>query len=267
MYGSYCRLVKGYSAVLQRVWRRAGAGVVLVAACVLCGPAARGAEAPAGAPAGGAPAAAAGAAAAPAPAANPWATSPKEFEGPGRQNPPPQGAVLFVGSSSIGGWDVALSFPDLKTIKRGFGGSQLSDSVFFFERIVRPYAPRVIVLYAGDNDIAAKKTPERIAADFGRFVEKVRADLPKAHLVFLAIKPSTARWSKQSLIREANDLIRARCEKGPRLTFLDVHAPLLGEDGMPRKDLYKADGLHLNKEGYALWTGLLSAHLKGLPAE
>ena len=136
--------------------------------------------------------------------ASKWEPKIRAFEESDRERPPPKGAVLFVGSSSIVGWDLPKYLPDLQVINRGFGGSQIADSTHFAERIIIPYKPRIVVLYAGDNDIAAGKRPERVWADFKAFVAKVHADLPEARIVFIAIKPSIARWKLVEKMRRAN---------------------------------------------------------------
>lgn len=186
-----------------------------------------------------------------------WEPAIRRFEEQDKKAPPPGGAVLFVGSSSIVGWDLKKSFPDLTAINRGFGGSQIADSVRYAGRIVTPYKPRVIVFYAGDNDIASGRPPERVAADFQAFVAKVRAALPKTRIVFIAIKPSNARWKLIDKIREANRLIRQSAAKEEGVEFVDVEPVMLGPDGKPKAELFKKDGLHLNDEGYKLWSGLV----------
>lgn len=191
-----------------------------------------------------------------------WEPAIRRFEEQDRKAPPPKGAILFVGSSSIVGWDLQNSFPDLTTINRGFGGSQIADSLRYAERIVTPYKPRVVVLYAGDNDIAAGKTPEKVAADFRAFAAKVHESLPKTRIVFISIKPSIARWKLIDRIREANRLIREATEKDARLTLIDVDGPMIGPDGKPKAELFKPDGLHLNEEGYELWAGLVRKELE-----
>ena len=183
------------------------------------------------------------------------------FEAADRQQMPPAGGVLFVGSSSIRRWDVARSFPGLPAINRGFGGSHLSDVVFYANRIVLPYRPRVIVVYAGDNDLWNGKSPERVVADFRRFVEIVHAQLPETRLVFLGIKPSPKRWEKIDRIRRANALVRQVTATNARLEFVDVDTPMLDETGRPRGELFVADQLHLSPAGYALWTRLLEPQL------
>lgn len=190
-----------------------------------------------------------------------WEETIQHFEAADREQPPPTGGILFLGSSSIRMWDVEASFPNLPVFNRGFGGSEIADSVHFADRIVIPYRPRTIVFYAGDNDISRKKTPVRVYEDFQAFVSTVHAALPETRILFVAIKPSLARWELIHRIRAANALIRVDCEENPLLTYIDVEPPMLGEDGRPRPELFKDDGLHLNEEGYAIWNDLVRPHI------
>lgn len=194
--------------------------------------------------------------------AAPWDSEIRAFEVRDRTNPPPRNGIVFVGSSSIKMWDLAASFPNDVVINRGFGGSQLSDATLYAGRIVIPYHPRLIVLYAGDNDIAANKKPEQVAHDFAGFVSVIRGGLPKTPVIFLAIKPSPARWALYGQMQKANALIKTRIKKGPLLKYLEVGTPLLGKDGAPRPDLYQADGLHLSAAGYAIWAGIIEKELR-----
>ena len=109
-----------------------------------------------------------------------WESAIKKFEEGDRVNPPPQNAIVFIGASSIVRWNLPESFPELgpKAINRGFGGSLAADSTRYADRIVIPYKPRIVVFYAGDNDVEANHTPEQIAGDFSAFEQKVHAALP-----------------------------------------------------------------------------------------
>lgn len=198
----------------------------------------------------------------PAETENRWEPNIRAFEAKDREQMPPPGGILFVGSSSIVGWDVKKCFPGLPVINRGFGGSQVADSLHFAERIILPYRPKIIVLYAGDNDVAAGKSPERVLADYRALVKKIHDALPETRIVFVAIKPSIRRWKLVEPMREANGLIRAATEKDRRLEFLDIDKPMIGDDGRPRPALFRPDGLHLNAEGYKLWSDLIRPHLK-----
>ncbi len=169
---------------------------------------------------------------------------------------------LFIGSSSIRMWNLAKSFPDLKAANHGFGGSVLSDSVQFFDRIVAPVKPSVIVLYAGDNDIAAGKSPETVHADFLSFSELMEKKTPDCkQLLYISIKPSTRRWAMADKIQKTNALIKASCDANPRLQFVDVWAPMLGSDGLPNAELLLLDGLHMTEKGYTIWADALQPHL------
>lgn len=192
-----------------------------------------------------------------------WAKEISALTAKDATNPPPKDGIVFVGSSSIRLWDLKKSFPDLPAINRGFGGSQLADSVRYADQIVTPYKPRTVVLYAGDNDIASgQKSPEQVAKDFDSFVAAVRKELPEAKILFIAIKPSPSRWKFIDKFNEANRLIRERCEQGENLVYIDVVKPMLDAQGQPRPELYKQDMLHMNDDGYAIWVKALQPHLK-----
>ncbi len=180
------------------------------------------------------------------------------FEAADRISPPPKGSVLFVGSSSIRLWsNLEADFPNIDVLQRGFGGSTLKEVDNYAPRIVLPYCPRLIVVYAGDNDLAESRTPEQILADFKTFVGLVRAPMPKTGIVFVSIKPSTARVALLGKMRETNALVRQYIATDPTLTYVDVFTPMLGPTGLPRGELFQSDGLHMNPQGYAIWRGLL----------
>ncbi|WP_437188241.1 GDSL-type esterase/lipase family protein [Planctomicrobium sp. SH668] len=185
----------------------------------------------------------------------------QKFESQDQKDAPEDGAVLFTGSSSIVLWDLKKSFPELDALNRGFGGSEISDSIELFPRTVLKYKPRQVVFYAGDNDLANGKSPEQVANDFSTFVGLLHRDLPKTPLVFISIKPSIARWNNIESIRQANQLIRTTCEKDPLLTYLDIDAVSIQADGTPRPEMLAKDGLHLTEEGYAVWNEALKPYL------
>lgn len=177
-------------------------------------------------------------------------------------HPTKPGGVVFVGSSSIRMWDLEKSFPEQEYLNRGFGGSQICQSTHFFDVLVAKHKPRTVVFYAGDNDIAGGKSPDEVLKDFQAFAKQFSVKLPEAKLVYIAIKPSIARWNMADKMREANKLIAAECEKNENFAFVDVWPVMLGDDGQPRKDIFKEDGLHMNDKGYELWTELIKPLLK-----
>jgi lysophospholipase L1-like esterase len=201
-----------------------------------------------------------------APAEPDSALDPKRFEGEirafeaaDRANPPPPGGVVFIGSSSIQAWtDVAADFPGVPVLNRGFGGSTLADVVYYMDRILLLYRPRLVVLYAGDNDLAAGRSPARVVAEYRTFVARLRAALPAASVVFVSIKPSPSRRTFIPRMRETNQRIRAVTARDTLQTYVDVFTPMLDRAGQPRPELFVADSLHMTRAGYLLWRARLA---------
>ena len=180
------------------------------------------------------------------------------FEAYDHKNAAPRDPILFVGSSTIRLWQSADAFPDLPVINRGFGGSTIADVNYFADRVVFKYKPHVIVFYSGDNDIAAGRSPDRVFADFEKFVTSVHDRLPHTRLIYLAIKPSVVRWKLWPQMQEVNARIKALAQEEKLITYIDTAPPLLGPNGQPQKSLFRDDGLHMNPKGYALWKKLLA---------
>ena len=198
-----------------------------------------------------------------APVAARWRESFAAFDAADAAAVPKPGGVVFVGSSSIRLWsDLEQQFQDPVAItKRGFGGSRMLDCTEHLQRLVLPYKPRLVVVYAGDNDLAEGRTPEQVLASFSDFVEGVHAALPETRIAYLSIKPSPLRATLMPAVQRTNALISAYAARQPLLSFVDVYTRMLGADGRPRAELFSADALHLNAEGYALWKSVIDESL------
>ena len=182
-----------------------------------------------------------------------------EFATADRLHFPRPGGVVFVGSSSIRMWPhLAADFPGVNVIQRGFGGSELSDVVYRAPRIVIPYKPALVILYAGDNDLANGRSPQDVLSRFKSFVGLVHGALPRTRIAFVSIKPSLARVSLLGQMKDANALVRKYIDGRPGLTYVDVFTPMLTATGQPRPELLAADSLHMNAAGYSLWRRRLS---------
>lgn len=183
-----------------------------------------------------------------------WDGEMNKFAALDEEKMPEKNGILFVGSSSIRMWDTDASFPDLDVTNRGFGGSQTSDVLYHFDKVVKKYEPSKIVFYCGDNDIAKGKSPQKVICDFKAFMKLVYEELPEgATVYYLPIKPSLKRWEMWDEMNEVNMAIKKFADQVEQLEYVDTATVLLTEEGKPRDDIFMKDGLHLNETGYNLW--------------
>ncbi|HBK47001.1 MAG TPA: hypothetical protein DDZ67_11325 [Xanthomonadaceae bacterium] len=191
-----------------------------------------------------------------------WEEDMRRFAAEDAANPPPRNGIVFVGSSSIRLWEtLASDFPGQPLVNRGFGGSEIRDSTWYADRIVVPYAPRLVVMYAGDNDLNSGRTPAQVRDDFLAFVARVRRDLPQTRIAYLSIKPSPSRAQLIPKVVEANQLIRHAASRLARVDYIDVYTPMLDASGKPRPELFGEDQLHMTPAGYALWRDIVAPEL------
>ena len=185
----------------------------------------------------------------------------QKFESQDKATPSPKGEIVFTGASSIVRWDLKEYFPDLKVLNRGFGGSEMADAARYAPRIVVPHAPRIVVLYPGENDIARGVTADTVGAGFQQFVKNIHGPMPKTRIIAIGLKPTPVRWQFIDEMRRANKLIKGYCEAQAGCLYINVEPEMLGADGRPRPELFVSDGEHMTPEGYKIWTRLVRPHL------
>ena len=194
----------------------------------------------------------------PAPATQPhnfarWEKEVSAYEAKDKENPPPKGGLLFIGSSTIRGWKtLAQDYPDHKVINRGFGGTQIVDSTHFADRLIFPHEPKMIFLRAGGNDIHAGKSAEHVLGEFKEFVAKVRTKLPETEIVFISLSPAPVRWDERDENKKLNQLVEAYTKTTPGLKYVETYDMTLTPDGQAREELFVQDRLHFNPDGYRL---------------
>jgi lysophospholipase L1-like esterase len=191
-----------------------------------------------------------------------WESTIAKFEAADKANPPAPNGIVFYGSSSIVRWKLDQSFPDLKALNRGFGGSQMKDALRYVDRAVIPLKPRLVVVYEGDNDVEAGTAPNTISDQFAALATKIHAALPATKVIAISIKPSLRRDKFQAQMNEANTGIKAFCKKNAFATYLDVVTPMLDRAGKPKPELFVEDGLHMTPAGYAIWDEAIAPLLK-----
>ena len=194
-----------------------------------------------------------------------FASAIAEFQAADAANPPPKGAIVCTGSSSMRMLHPRIKddLPGLTLLPRGFGGSHYTDLIYHLEALVFKYQPRALLLYEGDNDANYGKTPERIFQDFKFLAEQCRKQFPDLRLYIIGAKPSIARWAIAEQMQRSNAMIHDYCRANLGFTYIDVWSQLLDGDGQARPELFMEDKLHLNSAGYDRWTAAIAPVLLG----
>lgn len=199
---------------------------------------------------------------------NPFEKDIRKFEEADKVQAPAKNAVLFIGSSSIVRWKTLKEdFADFEVLNRGFGGSQFSDLLHFFDRVVVPYDPRAIVIFSGSHDLhRGKRRPDEVLQMLKSFRNRVQAQLPETKVLYISMKPSIAKWEEIGLDQEANRLIKAYAEETGAIEFIDIWTPMTAESSPPPEKYFVSDRNHLSPEGYRLWASTVRPYLeKSLP--
>lgn len=172
-----------------------------------------------------------------------------------RLNPPSEGVVLFVGSSSIRMWEeLKKDFPDMNVLNRGFGGSTAADVMMYMDDIVLPYKPSMIFYYEGDNDLARGIEPESIQAEIQKFIKIVNHELPGTMIFLLSPKPAFTRLHLWGKYLELHERMKETASRNEKADFINVSEVMFDDEGFLRPEIFKEDGLHMNRKGYLLWT-------------
>ena len=178
--------------------------------------------------------------------------------------PPPQHAILFVGSSSFRKWtDMQSYFPKYTIINRGFGGSSLPDVIYYANDIIFPYHPKEIVIYCGENDFAAEDTvsAETVVNRFKTLYEMIRTRMKTVPIVFVSIKPSPSRRQYRVKMIEANRQIKNYLATQAHTSYIDVFSLMLNDQNQPKPEIFESDSLHMNAKGYAIWQKAIQPYL------
>lgn len=177
---------------------------------------------------------------------------------------PPKNAIVFVGSSSFQMWSsIQQDFPVHKIINRGFGGSSLPDIIRYADQIIIPYQPAQVVIYGGDNDLAASDTvtAKMVSERFEELFTMIRKQLPEVAIAYVSIKPSPSRVHLLQKVTIANELIKMFLMKQTKAAYIDVFSAMVDQQGNPKPELFIDDKLHMNQKGYAIWVEVIEPYL------
>jgi hypothetical protein len=199
-----------------------------------------------------------------------WESDIEKFEQLDISKSYPSDAILFAGSSSIRLWStIGKDMLPYNVIQRGYGGAKLSDFVVYADRIIYPHPCRAIVIFIA-NDIAGNdndKSPLEVSQLFKKVLYIIHRKFSDTPVFWISITPTPARWHVWPEIKEANEMIKEICVKHKNTYFVETEKYFLTSSGIPRSDLFVADRLHLNADGYAIWAEIIRNELNKVLAD
>ena len=192
-----------------------------------------------------------------------WEETMQRFEQQDLLDPPPEGAILLTGSSSIARWNdqAAAALAPLTVIPRGFGGSVMGDVLYHLERVALKYKPRAILIYEGDNDTSYGMPENKILGQLKQIIAKIHDQLPTARIYVMSVKPSVLRQNVWSNAEKVNRGYEAIAKNDPLVYHIDSASPFLKANGSVMTDIFVDDNLHLNDMGNLIWGSTIRAAL------
>lgn len=185
------------------------------------------------------------------------------FEEQDKENGIDKREILFVGSSSIRMWTtLSEDMQPYKVLNRGFGGATTAEVLQYYNRIIKPYKPKTIVIYVGENDISEGDKPEETVSKNNLLFNRIQEDFKRSKIIYISMKPSISRWHLWEDYKKGNAKIRKICEANDRLFYLESADVMLNDDGSIKKDIFIEDGLHMNAKGYEDWTKMVRNLIK-----
>ncbi len=168
--------------------------------------------------------------------------------------------TVFYGSSTFAFWGhekLQSDMSPINVINCGFGGSTAHDAAYWYEKVVKPLKPKLLVWYEGDNDLAFGYSSQEVLEIASGLFDKMKKDFPLLKILIVSVKKSIAREELWDKIKELNANMQGYAQSYEYISYIDMNKIAIDEKGSARADIYVEDGLHFNEKGYELLTKLI----------
>jgi len=176
--------------------------------------------------------------------------------------PKKQGLIMFVGDSHTEAFELNEYLENDSVRNRGIWGDGAGG---VFNRIdsIAVRKPSKIFLMIGVNDILAGRSPEETFDKVKQVIEKAYLMSPATEIYIQSVLP-TSNPIKESNVSSLPKIIRLNSlyrnlAIGKRVIYIDLFPSFIKSNALNPK--LTVDGLHLNGNGYRLWSSLIKKYL------
>lgn len=194
------------------------------------------------------------------------------------KQPIEKGMIMFYGSSGFTRWtpkydhrpleeDIRMKDGSPAAVNHGFGGSTIEEGLYYYNRIVKPWEPRAIVLRFFPNDVRQGYSPSEVVYLLAQFCNWARTDFPGVKLYLCDAMPhklyiKNVMW--QTLAKQYNKLLKDYCDANEDCTYVSqvswhgfyTDPADAGDYKKIRQDIWVEDEVHLTQEGYDIYRDL-----------
>lgn len=174
--------------------------------------------------------------------------------------------VIFLGNSITDqvDWNELLQLPEARN--RGISGDITFGVLERLDEVIEGRPAKVFILI-GINDISRNIPDSVILGNYQKIIYRIKTGSPKTKIYFQTLLPTNNtftqfknHYNKDEHIQAVNEGLK-RLGAKEHITIIDIHQHFLDPEGRLQKK-YTIDGLHLNIEGYKVWSAILKPYLK-----
>ena len=184
--------------------------------------------------------------------------------------------IVLLGDSLTEGGDWSKYFPKTEAKLNKKGGAIRNRGIVgdtaegIYDRLdqIIPGKPYKLFFLCGANDVSHDLSADTIVARIEKVLVKIMEECPKTKIYLQSMLPfneSFKRYKKLDGKTYMVALVNERLEqlaKRLKIKYINIHPLFLEEGTESMNPEITADGLHLKKEGYEIWSNAIGKYVK-----
>ena len=179
-----------------------------------------------------------------------------------------KGQIVFIGDSITDLYPLDSYYSDLPlaVYNRGIAGDRTDGVIDRLKVSLYDIAPSKIVLMIGINDINSGRNNDEIISNYTKILAGIKQNLPNTQVFcmsVLSVKKEFEQYFDLTIIIPQIKDLNTKIEnlaQNYSYTYLDLFSLTIDQNNY-LIDGYSDDGIHLNSNGFNVWTNLVKPYL------